>query len=62
MLIAITKNTLVDPTSVSAIEQIEDKVYVHINGRMLMADGFPQDLMDFLNKDKDEHKDFWAGR
>jgi len=62
MLIAIAKNTLVDPTSVSAVEQVEGVVYVHVNGKMLMADGFPRDLVDFLNKDKDEHDDFWAGR
>lgn len=61
MLIAISKNIMVNPESVDAIEQVEDNVWVHLKGRVLKAEGFPQELVDFL-KIAQRKPDFWAGK
>ena len=53
---------MVDPGSVNAIEQIDNSIFVHINGRVLRADGFPRELIDFLNKGEERKPDFWSGR
>ena len=61
MLVQISTNTMVEHTAVSAIEQIDGNIWVHINGRVLIAEGFPHKLVSLM-KNEERKPDYWAGR
>jgi hypothetical protein len=61
MLIAISKNILVDPAKVSAIEQVEGTIWVWINNKPFIAEGYPEELIEKIET-SGETKQFWAGK
>ena len=61
MLVAISSNTMVEHTAVNAIEQVDGNIWVHINGKVLLADGYPKQLVELM-KGEERKPDYWAGR
>ena len=62
-LIPISRNTFVNPDSVTAVEQIDEDgtVVVHTKNGSFRATRDIQELFKDINMDE-KHEQFWAGR
>lgn len=62
MLIPIGKNIFIDPNRVSAVEQVEDTLYVFVEGRPFVTDLDPEELFKRLETNAEPKPDRWVGR